>query len=833
MRNLAGDLRYVLRLLWRQRAINLVALLTLALAIGANTAIFSVVSALFLRPLPYPDSARLMQLERRFRASDVIGGVTSVPKFVLWHTQGDALFESIAAYDDFGSGFNLAGGGTPERVVGSRVTAGFFAALGTQPALGRGFRADEDRPGAARVVVLSRGLWQRRYGARTDIVGQPILLNDEPFIVVGVMPEGGGYPRDAALWTLFQFDRASRAPENLFKVIGRLRPGVSPAQAQESLSLATARLREAEPDLIGEGEGVGVRPLQQAIYGDMRPALLMLLGAVGLVLLIACVNVANLQLAQASARQREIALRTALGADAWRITRLLLLESIVLALAGGVAGVALARASVPLLVSMSPGTLARVDSIGLDGRVLLFAFGVSLLAGVLFGVLPAWQARRPDVEAVLRAGGTRSTGHRAGAWTRRALVAGEVGLALMLTIGASMLLKSLVGLHQREPGFAADQVLTMKLSLPESKYGDAAALARFQEAIETRVRALPGVRAAALAGSLPLELGPQFPFTIEGRAPAGGGGPSGGAGGGGSDAAAVGAAQTRLVGAGYFETLRIPLRRGRWFDERDRNGALPVVMINEAIARRYWPNGDAVGQRLTVGPPMRSELAETRPRVIVGIVGDVREEGLNLDPPPIVYLPMAQGHPPLVRQLVRILPLSLALRTDGDAAALAPAVQRAIWALDPDQPVTNTLLMDEIVARSLGANRFNTLVLSLLAALALLLAAVGLYGVLSHLVSQRTREVGVRMALGASRRAVLTLFLRQGLSLIVLGLAAGLAGAAALTRLLRSLVVDVSAFDPWLFTLSPLVLLAVAVLAIGGPALRAARIDPSRALRSE
>lgn len=827
MGNLAGDLRYVLRVLWRQRTLNLVALLTLALAIGANTAIFSVVSALLLRPLPYPDSDRLMQVERRYRGGGVTGGATSVPKFVFWDAQAAGTFESLAAYDDFGSGFNLAGD-TPERVVGSRVSACFFTALGTHPMLGRGFRAEDDRPGAAKVVVLSRGLWERRFGARADIIGQAITLNDEPFIVIGIQPESGSYPRNAALWTLFQFDRASRAPENFFKVIGRLRPGVPPAQAQERLSLATAQLRRESPDAAAEGEGVGVRPLQQAIYGDMRPALLMLLGAVGLVLLIACVNVANLQLAQAAARQREIALRTALGADAWRITRLLLLESLVLALAGGIVGAALARLAVPVLVSMGPSELAQVEGIGLDARVLLFASGVSLLAGMLFGILPAWQARRPDVEAVLRASaGGRSTGMRRGAWTGRALVAGEVGLALMLTIGAAMLLKSLVGLHHREPGFAADHVLTMKLSLPEGKYGDAAALARFEEAVETRVRALPSVRAAALAGSLPLELGPEFPFTIEGRSSH-----DANRGTGGADAA-VGEAQTRLVGAGYFDTLRIPLRGGRWFDDRDRRGTLPVVIINDAIARRYWPKGDALGQRLTVGPPMRSELAETVPRLIVGIVGNVREEGLSLDPSPIVYLPMAQGHPPLVRQLVRVLPISLALRTEGEAATLAPAVQRAIWAIDPNQPVTNVLLMEEIVARSLGANRFNTLVLSLLAALALLLAAVGIYGVLSHLVSQRTREVGLRMALGASRGGVLALFLRQGLTLILFGIVVGLAGAAAMTKLLRSLVIDVSAYDPWLFLLSPLVLLVVAVLAIAGPALRAARIDPSHALRSE
>jgi predicted permease len=817
MTSWAGDFRYVLRVLWRHRAVNAVALLTLALAIGANTAIFSVVNAFLLRPLPYPASERLVQVVRPYPAA--IGTFVSTPRFLYWKQHSGGVLDGIAAYDPLGAAFNLRGG-TPERVIGSRVTAAFFDTLGVQPALGRGFRDEEDRPGGAKVVVLGHGLWERRFGARPEIVGQTLTLNDERHVVIGVMPDGFQFPSMASLWTLQQLDPGSRDVANLFEVIGRLRPGVPLAEANAGLALVGEQFRRADPSMMDKAERVGARPLQEALFGDMRPALLMLAAAVGFVLLIACVNVANLQLAQSAARQREIALRTALGADAWTIVRLLLLESLVLAAAGGLAGALLAYWAIPALIALSPDGALRFEGVRLDTNVLLFALGVSLLAGLLSGMLPAWQSRRPDVEAVLRDSGTRATGGRTGAFTRRALVAGEVALALMLAIGAAMLIKSLSGLHQRDPGFAEDGVLTMKLALPEAKYGEVDALVRFEERFEARLRSLPGVRAAALTGTLPTEKGPDLPSTIEGQYVAGGG-------------AGIMGAQLRLVGRDFFDALRIPLRRGRLFDARDRAGTLPVVIINETAARRHWPDRSPLGQRITVGQPMKSDLAETVPREIVGVVGDVRELGIGRAVPPVVYILFDQGKPAIVRQIVRMLPLGVVMRTDAAPDALAPAASRAVWEIDPNQPVTNVLLMREIVQRSLGPHRFNTLLLSLLAGLALVLAAVGIYGVLSHLVGQRTREVGVRMALGASRGRVLALFMRQGLGLVLTGSALGLAGAAAMTRLLRSLVVDVSAYDPWLFTIAPALLLVVAIIAIGGPALRAARTDPARALRAE
>jgi predicted permease len=817
MTSLSGDFRYVLRVLWRHRALNAVALLTLALAIGANTAIFSVVNALLLRPLPYPASDRLVQVVRPYPAA--VGTYVSTPRFLFWKQHSGGALQGIAAYDGLGAPFNLTGG-TPERLLGSRVTAAFFDTLGVQPALGRGFRDDEDRPGAAKVVVLEHGLWTRRFGARPEVVGETLTLNDEPYLVIGVMPDGFQFPAIASLWTLQQFDPGNRDVANLFEVIGRLRAGVRLAEAQAGLALVGEQFRRAEPSMMDKSESVGARPLQEALFGDMRPALLMLAAAVGFVLLIACVNVANLQLAQSTARQREIALRTALGADAWTIVRLLLLESLVLAAAGGLAGAALAYWAIPALVTLNPDGALRLEGVRLDTHVLLFACAVSLLAGVLSGMLPAWQSRRPDVEAVLRDSGTRATGGRTGALTRRALVAGEVALALMLAIGAAMLIKSLTGLHQRDPGFAEDSVLTMKLALPESKYGEVDALVRFEERLEARLRALPGVRAAALTGTLPLEKGPDMPSTIEGQYAEG-------------SNAGVMDAQIRLVGRDFFDALRIPLRRGRLFDARDRRGTLPVVIINETAARRHWRDRSPLGQRISVGQPMKSDLAEAAPREIVGVVGDVREVGIGRDVPPVVYILFDQGNPALVRLFVRMVPLSVALRTDDAPDTLAQAAPRAVWDVDPNQPVTNVLTMREIVQRSLGPHRFNTLLLSLLAGLALVLAAVGIYGVLSHIVGQRTREVGVRMALGASRGRVLALFMRQGLGLVLTGAALGLAGAAAMTRLLRSLVVDVSAYDPWLFAIAPLVLLIVAAVAIGGPALRAARTDPARALRAE
>jgi putative ABC transport system permease protein len=811
------ELRYAVRVLWKNRTATLVSLITLALAIGATTAIFTIVDALLLRSLPFPDADRLLQVGRQY--PDFLGSSVSVPKFIFWRGQTSQVFTDIAAYDTLGSGFNLTGVGTPERLIGSRVSAGFLKVMGVQPVLGRDFREDEDVPGGPKLVMLSHDVWANRFGARTDLIGQAISLNGEPYTVIGVMPDGFRYPDIAQVWTLFQFDRASLSRANYFDVVGRLKPEASLDQARAALQVIAGQFKRALPNQMDERETIGAQPLRERLYGNMRTSLLVLLAAVAFVLLIACVNVANLQLAQAAERRHEIALRTALGANTWTVLRQLLLESVVLALIGGLAGVALAYVGVPALLAMSPVNVPNANAIAVDWRVLGAALGISLFAGLAFGSLPAWQSARTNLDEVLRSGTTRMVG-RVGGWTRRTLVAGEVALALMLTIGAFLLVKSLSGLHATHPGFAVEQVLTMKLSLPESKYGRSEALAQFQERVEQQLRALPGVRAAAFAQSLPMEQGVDLPFTIEGKYVPG------------TDKG-VGEGDYRASSTGYFETLQIPLRRGRLFDSRDRRGTLPVAIINETLARRYWPKENPIGQRITVGQPVVPDLADPFAREIVGVVADVRENGLNRDTPGILYIPLAQQNDAMSQLGVRLLPFSAAVRADGGVAGLARAAQQAVWTVDPQQPITDVRLMRELVARSLGAQTFNTVLLGSLAALALLLAAVGLYGVIAHMVAQQTREIGVRMALGATEVGVVTLFLRQAVMLVAVGIVIGLAGAFGMTRFLRALLTGISTTDPWVFALAPALMLVVAIVAALRPTLRAARVDPVRALRAD
>jgi putative ABC transport system permease protein len=811
------DIRYAARTLRKQPGFALAAILTLALAIGATTAIFTVVDALLLRSLPFPEADRLVQLGRAY--PDGFGRATSVPKFMHWRTHGQQVFVETAAYGDLGSGFNLVGSGPPERLIGSRVSAGFFDVMGVHPSLGRAFRQEEDVPGGPRLVVLSHSLWTNRFGANRDIVGQAITLNSEPYTVIGVMPDGFRYPDVADIWTLFQFDPSSRDRANNFEVVVRLKPDTTVDQARAAMTVAASAVRQSMPDIMGDNETIGIRPLRERLYGNMRQPLLILLVSVGFVLLIGCVNVANLQLAQAAGRRHEIALRTALGASAWTVARQLLTESLLLAAIGGLAGLAIAYAGVPALLALSPVHVAYADSITVDWRVLGFALVVSLAAGVAFGLLPALQSARPNLDDVLRAGTHRMVG-RTSRWTRRALVAGEVALALVLTIGAFLLVKSLAGLQATSPGFVVENVLTMKLALPEARYGNSKALAQFQEQVEERLASVPGVRRAAIAHILPLELGSDLPFTIEGKYVPG-------------SQTGVGEAEFRPVGRTYFDALEIPLRRGRLFDARDRWGTLPVAIINEAAARRIWPDQDPIGQRITVGQPYVPDLADPAPREIVGIVGDVRESGLDADPPSVLYVPLSQPSEGYAAVGVRLLPFSVIVRGEGTVATLTRSVQQAIWSVDPQQPIADVRLMREIVSRSLGPQAFNTVLLGMLAALALLLAAVGLYGVIAHIVSQQIREIGVRMALGATKSNVLKMFLRQALLLVAVGIVVGLTAAFSLTRVLRTLLTNISPSDPWVFALAPALMLAVAVVAALRPALRATSVDPARALRAE
>jgi predicted permease len=811
------DFRYAARVLRQQPGLTLAAIVTLALAIGATTAIFTVVDTLLLRPLPFPQADRLVQIVRSYNGE--YSQSASTPKFMHWRREGQQVFHEVAACSALGSAFTLIDSGQPERIPGALVSAGFFEVMGVQPMLGRVFRDDEDLPGGPRLVILSHAFWTNRFGARRDIIGQAITLNTVPYTVIAVMPDGFRYPDAAALWTLFQFDPSSQDRAHNFEVVARLKDAMTVEQATAAMDVAAAGLRRTSPGLVGDDESAAVRPLRDALYGHMRQPLLILLAAAGVVLLIGCVNVANLQLAQAASRQREIALRSALGASTLVIVRQLLAECLLLSAAGGLAGVAIAAAGVPALLALSPVHVPYAETVTVNWRVLIFASAASFVAGITTCLLPAVMSSRPDLDQVLRAGSVRTIAG-AGRWTRRALVAGEVALALMLVTSAFLLVKSLSGLANIDPGFVPDRVLTMKVALPEARYGTRRAMAQFQEQAEARLTAIPGVRAAAVALLLPLQLDTDMCFTIEGRYEPG-------------TEKGVGWSQYRSASPGYFEVLQIRLRRGRTFTARDREGSLPVVVINEAAAARFWPGVDPIGRRITLGQPSLPDLADTTAREIVGVVADVRDVGLSARPVPTVYVPLAQQNDLYTRLAVRLVSFSVIVRGDGEAADLARQARSAIWAVDPQQPISDIRPLDDIVVAGLGPQRFNTTLLGALAALALVLAAVGIYGTVSHVVSQQTREIGVRMALGATSGRVVGMVLRQALVTVAVGVAAGLAGALSLSRVIQTLLTDISPNDPWVFALAPAVMVAVAAGAALGPALRASHADPVSALRTE
>ncbi len=812
------DLRYAARGLAREPGFTAVAVITLGLAIGANTAIFSVANGLLLRPLPLPRADRLLLVMRHFKEGDT-DSVSATKLFFLQPRLG-GVFASTAAYENLGAGFNLVGDGLPERIRGAHVTAGFFPTAGAQPLLGRNFLPEEDRPGARKVVVLSHRLWARRFGADPRILGRPLQLSGETYTVVGVMPAGFRFPAVAELWTPFAFDPATSNEANYFNLIGRLRDGIAPQTAGATVKALTKGYGAAYPRSLGPDEVFITKPLQEQLYGQVRPALLVLLAAVGAVLLIACVNVANLQLARAAARQREIAIRTALGAGWWRIVRQLLTESLLLAVGGGATGLLLGAACIRPLLAMSPIELDRLAQVGIDWRVLLFTLGVSLAAGVIFGLAPALQPARGNLHEPLKEGGNRTAGSVGGQWLRRALVTSEVALALLLITTASLLVRSFVGLLQQEPGFDVEHVLTMKLSLPPARYGTGAAAERFSSQVVERLEALPGVRAAAITTSVPLEGGPDLSFKILGRK------------GGGDDGDGNYDADYRALTPGLFRALRIPIVRGRGFTGADRLGGPLVALINHEAARRWWPKEDPVGQRIVVAQGSK-DLGDRGPRTIVGIAGDTRDDGLDRKLPAILYVPLGQVPDQLIALFFKLLPVSVTLHTAADSPALTAAAKRQIWSVDPGQPIDDVKSMAEIRDLSLGSRRFTTALLGLLALLALALAAVGIYGVLSYLVQQRTREIGVRLALGASAGQVQRLVLRQGMGAVAVGIALGLGGAFAVTRLLGSLLVGVTAHDPLSFFFTPALLAVIAVLASSIPAQRASRLDPLIALRQE
>jgi putative ABC transport system permease protein len=802
---LGQDLRFAGRQLWKSPGLTLIVVLTLTLAVGASTAIFSVVNGVLLRPLPFEDPDSIVIGLPKNEEGD--WGAFSVPNFVDWRDQSKTL-PAAAAF--FGDSINLsAPAGEPERLIGIWTTSPLFSVLKAEPLAGRFFAPDEDKPGAPKVAVLSEEVWERRFGRDRGLIGKAITLNGEPYTVIGVVAREDQYPTTGDIWVPFVF-----TPENLqqrgavwFSGIARIAPGVSFEKARAETKTIGDRL-EKQYQESNAGHSLDLVQLQEWMVGDFRTPLLVLLGAVLLVLLIAAVNVANLLLVRAAAREGEVAVRTALGAGRGRIVRQLLTESVVLALAGGAAGVGLAVWLTKVLVALAPLKTSRMEGVGVDGPVLLFALGITVVTGLLFGLAPALQASRADLNGVLKEGARGSRG-RAATRARNTLVVVEVALAVVLLAGAGLLLLSFDRLQRVKLGFETEGILTFRITLPEAEYDEGAKLRGFVDRLMERLHQRPGVASAgAVVFGLPLTSGVDtYSFTVEGRPPA----PPG----------REDSIRTSVATPDFFRVMGMRVARGRGLNAADREGAAPVVMINEEAARRFFPGEDPLGKRIALGWRIDGV---PRGGEIVGILRDFKQSALESEVEPHLFLPYEQAPRP---------DLTVAVRLGSDPAAFAAEARALVRELDPDLPVHTIQTMDDLVASSASQPKFYMLLLGGFAAIALLLAAIGIYGVIAYGVRQRTQEIGIRMALGASKNRVLGMVVRQGLTLALLGAAAGLAGSLFATRGMASLLYQVSATDPALYVAVAVVLITVAGFASWLPARRAAETDPQLALRGE
>ena len=808
MQTFLQDLRYGIRMLLKKPGFTLIAVITLALGIGANTAIFSVVNAILLRPLPYPEPDRLAMVWMNNTRLNIAEDWHSWPNYVDYRDQNH-VFENIAGFNN--RSFNLTGQGEAVRVVGAWGTANLFSTLGVNPFRGRIFTTDEQEEGKGMVAVLGYGLWQRQFGGDPEIVGRTISLNGQTRTVIGIMPAGFNFPeKETEIWVPVQLNQGNRESRGGFwiKAIGRLKREVTIQQAQAEMSNIADRLQRQYPDMLA-GYGANIVAYQTQLLGNLRQALILLFGAVGFVLLIACVNVANLLLARAAERGKEIAIRTALGAQRSRLVRQLLTESALLSLIGGVLGIILAVLGINALISIAPPDIPRLDQARLDGRVLGFALAVSILTGLIFGIAPALQGSKPDLNETLKEGGRSATAGLSGRRIRQTLVAAEFAITLVLLAGAGLMIKSFVRVQQVNLGFNPDNLLTMRMAIAGNRYrgNQGKAAVDFYQQLIQRIESIPGVQAAGAASAIFLSLTPSSAnFSIEGR----------------PDFKPAESIETPIdmVTPNFFRVIGTPLMRGRFFDERDGREAPPVVIINETMARRFWPNEDPIGRRIKYG-----DLSSNDPwKTIVGVVADARRTGYDLDVRCETFLPHAQA------------PnggMTLVIRAESRPEGLASAVRQAAREIDPDQPFYEIRTMKATLSEMVAKRWLNTLLFGLFGAVALLLAAVGIYGLMVTMVTQRTREIGVRLALGATTGEILKMLLWQGARLTAIGLVIGLLSAVMLTRLMSKLLYGVSATDLTTFVAISLVLLSVALLACWVPARRATKVDPLVALRCE
>ncbi|HEV2350546.1 MAG TPA: ABC transporter permease [Terriglobia bacterium] len=813
---LMQDLHYGARMLRKNPGFTAVAILTLALGIGANTAMFSVVEAVVLRPLPYKDPEQLVLIKERIPLLGALPITVCAPDVIKFQRENH-VFESVAGFRFRQA--DLSGGAEPQRVLADRVNANLFSLLGIQPVIGRTFTADEDQPGH-QLAILSYGLWASRFGLTPEVLGRTVTLDRVPYTVIGVMPRSFVFPfpamnqgkaADMFVPLAFTKDELSDVGDNFdYSVVARLKSGVTLARANADVEGIAHSILQTYPAQVRDLVKLGavVLPLTHQVVGKVRTLLLLLLGAVGFVLLIACANIANLFLTRTAGRQREIAVRLALGAGRLRLFRQLAAESMLLALLGAGVGLVLAAWMMQAVVGLMPANIPRVHTIGMDWPVLAFTLTLAILTGLVFGVLPTLAASHADLNSTLKEGGRSAMGSRQHQWLRSALVVGEVALSLILLVGAGLLVRSFESVLETKPGFQPDHVLTASLYLPSAKYNEDQQVRNFYRELIARLERLPGAKMAGASTDLPLEGGWNHLFTPEGYQPPPGAG--------------LNISYHSIILGNYLQTMGIPLLRGRYFTEQDKIDSTPVLIVSESLARRYWPNQDPIGKRLKWGPPASSDPWLT----IVGVVGDVKQGALDAETLPHTFEPYAQHHGGPSS-------LNVALRAAGNPASLASALRATVWGIDRQLAVAQLRTMDQVMSESTAPRRFNLLLLAAFATVAIVLATIGIYGVIANSVAQRTHEIGIRMALGAQHQDVMRLVVGQGARLAGAGVILGILGALAMTRSMRSFLFGVRPTDPVTFAGVVLLLGSVAILASYIPARRATKVDPMVALRHE